>query len=124
MLGIEFGGQIEAVVAQESHYLILADGDRSQIGQYLFAEEAADKFLVKGGYVAALVKDDVMLLQGRQNLLLVDADTVFQLAGHLIVDVLYQPDGRLYTLFAVAGGSAGYGLVVGYPNLVELFQIG
>ena len=46
--------------------------------------------LDSSGLVAsvAVVEDDVLLPQGRQYFLFVDADTLFQLAGYLFANLL------------------------------------
>ena len=75
--------RIQAVVAQERYYLVLADGYGREIRKDFFPEEAPQEFFMKRLYVAALVEDDVLLPQGRQYFLFVDADTLFQLAVHL-----------------------------------------
>ena len=82
--------------------------------------------LDSSGLVAsvAVVEDDVLLPQGRQYFLFVDADTLFQLAVHLFVDFGHQLHGGLHALFIAVCGAGGNGLVVGHAYLVELFQVG
>ena len=75
-------------------------------------------------YVAALIKNDVLLPQCGQYLLFIDADTLFQLAVYFLVDFGYQLHGRLYALFIAMRGAGGDGLMVGYTYFVELFQVG
>lgn len=88
-----------AVVAQEGDDFVFAHGHRSQVGEYLFAEEAAYEVLVERLYVAALVEYDVVLLQCGQNLFLIDADTFFQLAVDFLIDFFYQFGCRLFAFF-------------------------
>ena len=121
---IQSYGKVQAVVAQERYYLVLADGYGREIRKDFFPEEAPQEFFMKRLYVAALVEDDVLLPQGRQYFLFVDADTLFQLAVHLFVDFGHQLHGGLHALFIAVCGAGGNGLMVGYTYFVELFQVG
>ena len=123
ILLVEAYCQVEAVVAQEGDNPVFGHRYGSQIRENLFAEEAADKLLMKIFYLSALIEDDVMFAQGRQYFGLVDADTVFQLSVHFPVDFIHQFDGRLYAFVVFRCFAGSNGLVVGYTYLVEFFKV-
>ena len=79
---------------------------------------------MKGFYLSfGLVEDDAILLQCGDDLLLIDAYAFIELSADLLVDVCHQFGGTLHALFIALCHTAGYGLVVGHSNLVELFQV-
>ena len=61
---------------------------------------------------------------GRQYLLLVDADTFFQLAVYFPVDGVHQFYGGLHGLFVALCGAGGDGTVVRHAYFIKFLQVG
>ena len=64
-LRINSYGQVKAVIPQEGDYFIFGYRHRLQVGKNFFPEKVFNKLLVERFYMSVLIKDDVILAQGR-----------------------------------------------------------
>ena len=64
-LRIDSYGQVKAVIPQEGDYFIFGYRHRLQVGKNFFPEKVFNKLLVERFYMSVLIKDDVILAQGR-----------------------------------------------------------
>ena len=79
---------------------------------------------MEGFHISALIENDMIFLQGRKYLLLVDTDTVLHLAVYFKVYRIHQFDGRLYGFLVTLCSTGSYSFMVGNAYFVEFFQVG
>jgi hypothetical protein len=92
--------------------------------EYLFPEKVPDELPVEGFDIPALVEYDMILLQLRQDLTLIDAYTVFELTVNFIVDLLQQLGSGVNGLFIIPDDARSNSFVIGYTDFIELFEVG
>ena len=79
---------------------------------------------MEGFHISALIENDMIFLQGRKYLLLVDTDTVLHLAVYFKVYRIHQFDGRLYGFLVTLCSTGSYSFMVGNAYFVAFFQVG
>ena len=124
VLSSQAGTEIQAVGPEEHLYTSTAHRYRLQVRENLFAKIVSHKFMMPFFHLLlALVEHNPVPLQIRQNAVLENTDSVFQLSVHLIGYLPYQFMCLLWSLLLTISPTC-HSLMFRHTYLIEFLQIG